>query len=188
MREPPELSIRQAIADALATGESRSSIARRLGLGKSTVAYHARRLEQPSNPRCGRRYDWSEVQRYYDAGHSVSDCQAQFGFARAAWAGAVERGAVVPRPRAMPLERLLAETPRGRWNLKRRLIAAGIKEDRCEECGIAEWRGRPITLALHHRNGRGDDNRLENLALLCPNCHSQTENFAGRNLRKARAA
>jgi hypothetical protein len=44
-----------------------------------------------------------------------------------------------------------------------------------------------LSLALHHRNGDGEDNRLENLELLCPNCHSQTDTFAGRN-RRARAA
>lgn len=75
-----------------------------------------------------------------------------------------------------------------RQHLKRRLIEAGLKQDRCEECDIGEWRGRPITLALHHRNGVGRDNRLENLAILCPNCHSQTENFGGRNAVGGRGA
>jgi hypothetical protein len=42
--------------------------------------------------------------------------------------------------------------------------------------------GCPPALALHHINGDNCDDRLENLALLCPNCHSQTENFAGRNV------
>jgi 5-methylcytosine-specific restriction endonuclease McrA len=51
----------------------------------------------------------------------------------------------------------------------------------CAICGNAgEWQGRSLTLQLDHVNGRHDDNRLENLRWLCPNCHSQTPNFAGR--------
>lgn len=176
-------STRAEIGRLLDAGLSRSEVGRRLGVSKSTVSYHAARLGAPGAPACGRRYDWTEIQAYYDAGHSVAECQRRFGFAKQAWAGAVRRGAVVPRPHATPLETLLAaDTQRGRWNLKRRLVAAGLKRAACEECGIHDWRGRPLSLELHHRNGVGTDNRLENLAILCPNCHSQTENFGGRNV------
>lgn len=70
--------------------------------------------------------------------------------------------------------------------LKERLIKEGIKEYKCEnpECNISEWHGKPISLQLHHVNGIHTDNRIENLVLLCPNCHSQTENYAGRNSNK----
>ncbi|MFP5389898.1 MAG: HNH endonuclease [Thermoleophilia bacterium] len=84
----------------------------------------------------------------------------------------------------MPIEQLLVDdrAQTNRSHLKQRLLAEGLKENLCEQCGIAEWRGRALSLALHHLNGNAKDNRLENLELLCPNCHAQTENFAGRNV------
>jgi hypothetical protein len=76
--------------------------------------------------------------------------------------------------------------PRSRNHLKGRLFASGLKENKCEDCGIFMWQGKPLSMALHHINGNKHDNRLENLALLCPNCHSQTPNFGVKNVaRKA---
>jgi hypothetical protein len=132
---------------------------------------------------CAARYDWPAIQRFYDEGHSVMDCIQRFGFSRWAWAYAVKRGAIVPRPKAMPLDDLLITAPRSRNNIKQRLIAAGIKPNLCEDCGINEWRGVALSLSLHHVNGDRHDNRLANLRLLCPNCHSQTPNFGSRNKR-----
>jgi len=166
---------------------SRSAIARRLGLAKSTVSYHARRLGEPVDDRGARRYDWQVVQRFYDDGHSVRECAARFGFSHQTWHAAVKRGAIVPRAHPMPMEQLLvADTYRSRHNVKLRLLGEGLKENRCEACGLTEWLGRPLSMALHHVNGDGRDNRLENLQLLCPNCHSQTENFSGRGRRTLR--
>ena len=59
-----------------------------------------------------------------------------------------------------------------------------MKENRCERCGVSDWLGEPLAIALHHANGDGLDNRLENLVMLCPNCHSQTDNFSGRGRRR----
>lgn len=179
-----EVSTRGAIAELLATGATRARVARELGLAKATVGYHARRLGGKIDTRCARRYDRGLVQRYYDEGHSVRECIAAFGFSSASWFDAVKRGAVRARPAGMPIDELLrADAYRGR-HVKTRLIAAGLKEYRCEGCGLTEWRAQPITLALHHVNGIRNDNRLENLQLLCPNCHSQTDTFAGRNGRE----
>jgi DNA-binding CsgD family transcriptional regulator len=177
-----EVPTRGQVATLLAAGVPRSEIARRLGISKATVGYHARRLGETIDSRCARRYDWEAVQRYYDDGHSVRDCMKAFGFSAASWFDAVNRGALIARPSATPIaELLVAGTERGRFNLKARLVREGLKRNMCERCGLIDWRGEPLTLALHHVNGQRHDNRLENLMLLCPNCHSQTENYAGRN-------
>ena len=67
------------------------------------------------------------------------------------------------------------------YKLKKRLIREDIKAPRCEECGWAKHAldGR-LPLELHHINGDAKDNRLENLQILCPNCHSLKPNYRGR--------
>ena len=95
---------------------------------------------------------------------------------------AVARGVVSTRPQGAPIALYLVTGRRvNRTHLKGRLFAEGLKENRCERCGLRDWLGEPLAMALHHVNGNGNDNRLENLQLLCPNCHAQTENFSGRN-------
>lgn len=60
-------------------------------------------------------------------------------------------------------------------------MARGPLPNVCGGCGISEWRASPLALHLDHVNGIGDDHRLQNLRFLCPNCHSQTETYCGRN-------
>lgn len=59
-----------------------------------------------------------------------------------------------------------------------------LRGQKCEHCGLIEWLNQPINLQIHHLNGDHSDNRLENLQLLCPNCHSYTENFTRKNVKK----
>lgn len=63
--------------------------------------------------------------------------------------------------------------------LRIKLLAEGLKENKCEICGITKWLGNPIVCQLHHIDGNNQNNNLENLQILCPNCHSQTENYCG---------
>lgn len=64
--------------------------------------------------------------------------------------------------------------------LKKRLIAAGLKSNCCERCGLNEWLGEQIPIEVHHINGNHFDNRLENLQFLCPNCHTFTHNYKNK--------
>jgi hypothetical protein len=132
-----------------------------------------------------RKFDWSAVQRFYDAGNSYRQCRGQFGFAAASWTKAVRRGELTARARRIPLAELLLK-PRTRRTVKKYLLEAGILVNVCELCGLSEWRGKPLTIQVDHRNGIRDDHRFENLRMLCPNCHSQTDTFGARNLKRLR--
>lgn len=60
------------------------------------------------------------------------------------------------------------------------LIRENLKKELCENCKTsASWNGKKLKLCLHHKNGNAKDNRLINLQILCPNCHSQTKNYCG---------
>lgn len=85
----------------------------------------------------------------------------------------------IPETSIFPLEDILKENISYKSDtLRKRLIAEGIKKEECEVCGYKE------NLELHHINGNHYDNRLENLQILCPNCHAKTDNYKGRNSTK----
>ncbi|VBB18632.1 HNH endonuclease [Yasminevirus sp. GU-2018] len=68
--------------------------------------------------------------------------------------------------------------------LVKRLLDEKMLENKCYDCGIdPNWMGNPLSLQLDHINGVHNDHRIENLRLLCPNCHSQTPTFGGRNIK-----
>lgn len=91
---------------------------------------------------------------------------------------------------AIPLEDILVRNSSyggGSSALRRRLLRAGLLEETCAECGGGtHWHGKTLQLQLDHINGDPRDNRLENLRLLCPNCHSQTLTFSGKNRKTER--
>lgn len=85
----------------------------------------------------------------------------------------------------IPLEDILVENSNYQSNkLRKRLIKEGVFTAACFKCGINNWQDLPLTLHLDHINGDQFDNRLENLQLLCPNCHSQTPTYCGKNINK----
>jgi len=71
-----------------------------------------------------------------------------------------------------------------RGAIKRRIVSDNLIKQECRNCGLSNrWNGKPLVLVLDHINGISDDNRLLNLRFLCPNCHSQTDTFAGKNVK-----
>jgi len=85
----------------------------------------------------------------------------------------------------IPLDQILVENSNyNRHNLKKRLISELGWSNTCFICkNNGTWLGKKLTIQLDHINGDSKDNRIENLRFLCPNCHSQTETFAGKQSR-----
>ena len=101
------------------------------------------------------------------------------------WDKTVECGALKAHPWQIALETLWVNGRKiGRRHLKNRLLRATLLLDRCQWCGLTQWLDEKLSLELHHVNGSPDDNRLENLSLLCPNCHSLTPTYCGKNKKR----
>ncbi len=67
--------------------------------------------------------------------------------------------------------------------LSKRLVKEGYKKYECQSCGISDWNGKPISLELNHIDGNSGNHALENLELICPNCHSQTDTYRSKKLK-----
>lgn len=72
------------------------------------------------------------------------------------------------------------------YRFKLKLIKSGVKENKCEKCGINSWNNKPLLCELHHIDGNNQNNDLNNLQILCPNCHAQTDFYRGKNKTKKR--
>jgi 5-methylcytosine-specific restriction endonuclease McrA len=81
--------------------------------------------------------------------------------------------------------KFIATTRKPNWIIRFLTEEYGYK---CAECGISEWCNEPIVLELEHRDGNSENNVLENLCLICPNCHSQTDTYKNRNKGNGRHA
>ena len=68
------------------------------------------------------------------------------------------------------------------YKLKNRLLKEGIKSNKCEICGLTDWMNESVAIELHHIDGDRTNHRLDNLEMICPNCHSQTKTFRAKNI------
>ena len=125
---------------------SQTEVAVELGLSKGTVCYHVRQLGIEGDARVRRRYDWAEIQRAHASGMSMRECQREFGFSSAAWHDARRRGVLETRGSSNAHRRAAGGRPPSQSRAPARApLRAGLKEERCERCGLDEWRGQRAT-------------------------------------------
>lgn len=132
-------------------------------------------------------YNWKSIEKYILDGHTIKQASIVYGFSLSALDKARKKNKLyLPTdtirknrgPRAKDIsEYLIKGSHIKTTHLKNRLIKEGMLKGVCKKCGINQWLGNDITLQLDHINGDNCDNRIENLRLLCPNCHSQTPTF-----------
>lgn len=150
------------LAAAAAHSDSYASMARRVGWG--------------DGPSAQRRVKSQAVAGGVDTSHFLGQ----------AWRRGSSGSVTAPRP----LEEVLVcgGRPGSTTELRKRLVREGVLAAECAACERHEWQGRPIPLELDHINGDRTDNRLQNLRLLCPNCHAQTDTYRARNIGAPRPA
>lgn len=129
------------------------------------------------------KYDWDEVQSYYD---NTKDCSwrdliKKFGMTLETLRRARLRGALVTKN--ISREERIETFP---WNelymSEKRERVLRQQEHRCKLCGIGEeWNGKPLKLELDHIDGDSTNNKKSNLRFICPNCHQQTPTYKGKH-------
>lgn len=101
-------------------------------------------------------------------------------FSGQAWS----KGKSLPSKRSLE-DYLENRQPIQSYNLKKRLLAEGVFKHQCMKCNRTKWNDQPIPLELDHIDGNNKNNRLENLHLLCPNCHALTPTYRSKNRIRA---
>lgn len=201
------------IKELLRLGKTYKEITKELGVAGSTIAYHAKKEGLQKFTFDRRLHDWSLIQYYYDLGYSLKELTKKFAIDYSTIDAATKRGEFVKSPSSPERRKIVKQhnvllgisgrskiptadmftvnSVHHRKTIKHRILDEDLLEYSCsgEKCplnGINSpvWAGKPISLHLDHINGIRDDHRLENLRFLCPNCHSQTETYSGKNNKK----
>lgn len=197
------------IKEMLLAGKNYPEISRKLEVAVSTIAYHARAIGKQKYQLIRQQHDWQQIQLFYDEGHSINEIKSSFHIDSETLRGARERGELVFAERGCSdrksllrktrvdrgktscpnlVDMLIVDSPHATSVIRKAIKRQGLIPYHCfnEECCLhgdktPVWNGKTLVLHLDHKNGKRTDHRVENLRWLCPNCHSQTETYCGRN-------
>jgi transposase-like protein len=191
------------VREMLLAGAKYPEISRVAGVASSTIAYHAEKLGLRKRKLTEqKRYDWKTVQAYYDQGYSISEVVEHFGMHWSSLRDARTRGDIHMddrnRVRKVKLDNgrtysdefmFREDSTIARNSIRKRFREITLYACSNQHCTIFNvenpvWAGNPLVLHLDHINGIRNDHRVENLRWLCPNCHSQTPTYCGKNIGK----
>jgi len=173
------VSTRESVKKLLEEGAGCNEIAVKLGFATSSISYHIKKLGRGTP---NKHFDWKAIQSFYDEPKTRKECMREFGFKHGTWTSAVSRGDIVLRTRSQEYLKSSGKFVGGH-TIKRCLKDEGVPYE-CSNCSLNTWDSKPISLQVDHIDGNNTNNKFSNLRLLCPNCHSKTSTFAGRNRLK----
>ena len=176
-----EITTREKVRELLKQGKRQVDIAKELQIRECSVFHHIKSLkEEPILLERLSSIDWNEVQKFLNETKNKKQTLDKFNIPYRVWDLATKKKLLSGVAAiAVPLEDyLILGSKITSSHLKPKILEAGLLKNECVECGQPpEWKNKQLTLILDHINGNPEDNRIENLRILCPNCNSQTPTF-----------
>ena len=176
-------NMKNKIIELIKQGKTCSEIAEILQKNKSSIYFHYSKYCKPENKRkLLKDFDWKSIQDHYNISKSIKNTAKHFNMSTSTIDKAINTGYLIKVENFDRSQYFVENSPHGRSNVKRYIIKHKLLPYVCAECKMLPmWQNKKLVLVLDHINGINNDNRIENLRFLCPNCNSQMDTFCGRN-------
>lgn len=176
--------MKEKIIELLNKGKSYKEIMEILNCSKGIISYHYNKNKNliiPEYQKINKKFDWEEIQKIYNQVESIKATARHFSMSTSTIDKAIKNGFL----NKISFDRskyFVENSPHARHAVKKYIIKYNLIEYICEQCKCDPiWKNKELVLVLDHINGINNDNRLENLRFLCPNCNSQTDTFCRKN-------